>query len=155
MTEAVAQLQKGLDLLARLPGNSWCRQQEIEIPLALGPALIAIKGFGAPDVGEVYARARSLAEQFDRCNYLLRLLYGQWVFHIFRGEIRLALPIAEQISEIISATQGDSSWHGIHGVTRLLLGEFIAARRLFEKFSAARQRTVYASSSDCRSSMAP
>src|SRR5262249_46655352 len=54
MTEAVAQLQKGLDLLASLPDRDWRRQQELELLLALARALIAAKGYAAPAVEETF-----------------------------------------------------------------------------------------------------
>ena len=40
MTEAVAQLRKGLNLLADLPDGWWRQQQELDLQTALGPALI-------------------------------------------------------------------------------------------------------------------
>ncbi len=48
MTEAVAQLRKGLDVLAGLPDGPWRRQQELDLQFALRPALIATKGFRRP-----------------------------------------------------------------------------------------------------------
>jgi predicted ATPase len=37
MTEAVAQLRKGLDVLAGLPDGSWRQQQELGLQTAFGP----------------------------------------------------------------------------------------------------------------------
>jgi predicted ATPase len=48
MTEAVAPLQKGLDLLAGLPNGLWRRQQELDLQIALGRALAATKDYSAP-----------------------------------------------------------------------------------------------------------
>jgi len=48
MTEAVAQLRKGLDVLTGLPDGLWRRQQELNLQLALRPALAFTKrSFGA------------------------------------------------------------------------------------------------------------
>jgi predicted ATPase len=55
VTEAVSQLQKGLDLLASVPDGDWRRQRELDLLLALRPALMATKGYSAPDVGETIA----------------------------------------------------------------------------------------------------
>ena len=45
MTEAVAQLQKGLDLLTSMPDNPARQQQELDLRITLGQALIATKGW--------------------------------------------------------------------------------------------------------------
>jgi predicted ATPase len=59
MTEAVAQLRKGLDALTGLPDGPRRRQQELDLQLALRPALAFTKGLSAPDVGETIARERA------------------------------------------------------------------------------------------------
>jgi class 3 adenylate cyclase/tetratricopeptide (TPR) repeat protein len=150
MTEAVAQLQKGLDLLTSLPDSSWHRQQELDLLLALGRALLVAKGYAAPVVGEVFARARALAEQLNRSDCLAKLLYGQWVFHAVRSELRAALALAERMEQIGEA-QDDVGLillgHLVNGRTRLLLGDFVAARALFERchrLNDPAHRTVYA-----------
>src|SRR5262249_43850472 len=63
LAEAVIQFQKGLDQLALLPDAPERRRQELEFCSALGAALIAVKGFAAPETGGAYARARVLWEQ--------------------------------------------------------------------------------------------
>jgi class 3 adenylate cyclase/tetratricopeptide (TPR) repeat protein len=150
ITEAVAQLQKGLDLLASRPDGDWRRQQELELRLALARALIAAKGYAAPVVGETFARARVLAEQLDRSDYLVRLLWGRGAFHLVRSELRLALSLAEQM-ERFGETQNDVALrllgHYQHGSIRCFLGEFVAARALFEQFDRLddpAHRAVYA-----------
>jgi tetratricopeptide (TPR) repeat protein len=154
MAEAVAQLQKGLDQLASLPDNPWRQQQELDLQIALGPALAATKGYSAPDVGETIARARVLSEQLDRSDYLVPLLYGQWAFRLVRAEHRLALSYADQMEQV-GETRNDVAalllGHWMHGLTRLFLGEFVAARALFEQcdgLSDPAHRAVYAALSE-------
>src|SRR4029077_17259348 len=53
MVEAVAQLQKGLELLAGEPDTAGRQQQELDRQATLGSALIATMGYSAPEVGEV------------------------------------------------------------------------------------------------------
>src|SRR5262249_22000074 len=55
VTEAVAQLQKGLALLATVPNGPWRRQQELDLRIALIQALSGTKGYSAPDEGETIA----------------------------------------------------------------------------------------------------
>ena len=133
MTEAVAQLQKGLDLLKRMPDDPSRQQQELELRIALGQALATTKGWGSPLVGETYARAHLLAEQLDRPDYLFPLLLGRFVFHLLRGELKLALSLAQQMEEI-GQTRGEAAlvyWGRTqHGWLRFFAGEFVAARTI-------------------------
>jgi tetratricopeptide (TPR) repeat protein len=135
-TEAIAQLQKGLRMLADLPDGSHRQQQELELQIALRSVLAVEKGRSAPEVGEAIARARELAEQIDRAEYLVPLLYGQWAFHSGRSEHKLALSLAEQIEKIGEA-RGDvaAQLRGRHvnGLTRCYLGEFTTARTLLDQ----------------------
>ena len=154
MTEAVALLRKGLDVLADLPDGPWRRRQELDLQIALRPALAATKGWSATDVGETLARARALAEQIDRPDYLVRLIQGQWVFHAVRSEHKLALSLAEQIEKIGEARNDVAAQlegGRAHGVTRCLLGEFVAARALLERclgLADPEHRTIGAGLSD-------
>ena len=135
-TEAAAQLRKGLDALDGLPDGPGRRQQELDLQLALGHALIATKGHSAPEVGESFARARVLAEQIDRPEYVWRVFLGQWTFRRNRGEYRLALALAEQVEKIGEARNDVAAqWVGrwASGYTRLFLGDFVAARALLER----------------------
>jgi predicted ATPase len=133
MTEAVAQLQKGLDLLKSMSDNSARQQQELDLRITLGQALVATKGWSSPLVGETNARARLLAEQLDRPDYLFSLLNRQFSFHLIRGEHKLALSLAQQVEEI-GQTRGDAAMvhmgRASHGWMRFFAGEFVAARTI-------------------------
>jgi predicted ATPase len=136
MTEAIAQLHKGLDLLATLPDGPWRQQQELDLQIALGSALMRTKGYSAPDVAETVGRARALAEQFDRSEYLVPLIYGQWRFHLVRSEHKVALSLAEQVEKIGEARNDVAArllGRRANGTTRLWLGEFVSARALLER----------------------
>jgi class 3 adenylate cyclase/tetratricopeptide (TPR) repeat protein len=136
MTEAVAQLQKGLDLLASVPEGIWRRQQELDLRRALGPALAATRGYADLSVGENIARARKVAEQLDRSDCVVPLLYGQYTFHLVRAEHKLALSHAERIEQIGELEDNTflrligQCWRG-H--SRHFLGDFVVARPLLEQ----------------------
>jgi len=135
MTEAIAQLRKGLAVLAGLPDGPWRRQQELDLQIALGAALSASKGYSAADVGESLARARTLSEQIDRPERPLPLIV-RFTFHSVRAEHRLALSVGEQFEQIGKARNDAPAQllgHRLQGVTRLFLGEFVAARALLER----------------------
>jgi tetratricopeptide (TPR) repeat protein len=136
MAEAVAQLRKGLNMLLRLPDGPWRQQQELDLQIALGPALAGTKGFAADDVREAIARARELAEQIDRPEYLVPLMDGLWAFHFVRSEHKLALAVAEQIEKIGEARNDTAAQLlGLRsqGWTQSFLGEFVAAHSLLER----------------------
>ena len=122
---------QGLGVLAGLPDGPWRRQQELDLQIALRPALAATKGFSAAAVGETLTRARALAEQIDRPEYLVPLSLGQWQFYWVRAEHKLALSLAEQIEKIGEARNDVTAQllgRCLHGVTHCFLGEFVAAR---------------------------
>jgi len=67
--------------------------------LALGPAFEHTKGFAAPEVERVYTRARELCEQLGDRMELFEALFGLWVMHHVRGDLRAASKLAEQLRE--------------------------------------------------------
>src|SRR5215472_9444661 len=136
MAEAIAQLTKGLELLTSLPDSISHHRQELELQIALGRALIVAQGYAAPAVGETYARARTLCEQLDRPPEILPVLYGQFVYHLVKGPLRLAREIAADLLQrgedgadaAITATA-----HRFSAMTCFHLGEFLASRAHLEQ----------------------
>jgi hypothetical protein len=132
-------------MLRDLPDGRERRQLELDLQIALRPALAAIEGSAAAEVGETIARARTLAEQVDRSDCLVPLMLGQWAFHLVRSEHSLALSIAKQIeqtgaarNDVAAKLQGRRA----AGWTRCYLGQLIAARKLLDQ--SGRHRTFTA-----------
>ena len=65
-----------LELLKTLPDTPERASQELTLHLALGPALMATKGFAAPEVEQHYTRARELCEQLGDTPQLFPVLFG-------------------------------------------------------------------------------
>jgi class 3 adenylate cyclase/tetratricopeptide (TPR) repeat protein len=146
MKEAVAALQKGLETLALLPKDTSSREQELDLLIAIGPALIATRGYANPAVGETYGRARTIAEQLDRPTDLLAILYGQWVFHNNRIELEPARLLAQQAEKLgYDRSDGTTLFfgHWLHGIVRYELGEFEQARALFEQCRSIDRPTTH------------
>jgi predicted ATPase len=131
----MAQLQKGLELLANMPEESRPLLHQLDLQIALGRAQMAANGYSAPEVAETLVRARALAERFDRPDRLAPLLYFQWGFHMVRAEHELAVSLAEQM-EKLGQTRKDQVTlllgHYIHGASCYFRGEFVTARALLE-----------------------
>jgi len=136
ITEAVAQLQRGLELLTTMPDNPSHQQQELDLRITLGQALIATEGWASPLVRETYARARQLVERLDRPDYLFPPLLGQLAFHFARSEQKLALALAQQMEEIGKA-RNDAAMLLMGRIGRSSIcfnsGEFVTARVVFEQ----------------------
>jgi class 3 adenylate cyclase/tetratricopeptide (TPR) repeat protein len=135
MQEALAQIRKGLDLFSDLPDGAARWEQELDLQIALGHALMATKGMAAPGPGEAYARARQLCEQLNRPWQLGPVLVGQWVFRLVRGELDQAEHHAEEVRDLGEA-RNEAMWifYGseVSGVTCSFLGKFIDARVYLE-----------------------
>ena len=71
VAEAVSLLRRGLALVPALPDGDRRREVEFEMLIALGQALAAHKGWGVPELGAAYARARGLAVTLKRPRELL------------------------------------------------------------------------------------
>src|SRR5262249_43432807 len=56
--EAITHLTTGLEVLTTLPETRERTQRELDFQITLGPALMATKGYAAPEVEQLYSRAR-------------------------------------------------------------------------------------------------
>lgn len=147
MTEAVSQLQKGLELLANMPEECRPVQHEFDLQIALGRALMATSGYSAPVVADTLVRARALAERFDRPDRLAPLLYFQWGFHMVRAEHELAVSLAEQMEKLGQTREDQTTLllgHYIHGASCYFRGELVTARALLELCDGLRDPTARA-----------
>ena len=129
--EAVAHLSKGLALLATLPDTPARAQQEIDLQLALGPALNATRGRAAPEVEQTYARARVLCEQIGETSQRFLILQGLWQFYVNLGALPTARELGQQLLHL--AQREDTLMphlvaHDTLGTTFFILGEYAAAR---------------------------
>ena len=72
--EAVQHLSMALSRLATLPETAARVQQELDLQIALGPALMAARGWAAPEVEQTYGRARVLCTQLGETSQLFPTL---------------------------------------------------------------------------------
>ncbi|MBI3798741.1 MAG: hypothetical protein HY268_17465 [Deltaproteobacteria bacterium] len=134
--EALTLLTKGLELLKILPATPTRSLQELRLLRPLGLALIAIKGYAAPEVEQTYARAYELCQQDGRPQLLLEAMLGLQAFYFARGEIRKTREVAEQrlrLAQCVSMSM-PTALIGAHaglGEPLLSLGELTAAREHF------------------------
>ena len=84
-------------MLATLPDTPERAQQELALQTTLGPALMATKGYAAPEVEHAYARARELCQQVGETPQLFPVLWGLWYFYLARAELQTARELGEQL----------------------------------------------------------
>jgi class 3 adenylate cyclase len=100
LAEAVALLRRGLALITALPDGDRRRERELDMQIALGHAIIAFRGWGAPEAGERYSRARELASTLNRPRALLSALCGEWRVYWARADLKRARQLADEMAAL-------------------------------------------------------
>jgi predicted ATPase len=134
--EALQHLSQGLAVLASLPATTERLQHELTLRMALGTALMAVKGQTAPEVEQTYARAYELCRQVRESPQLFPVLVGLWRFYGARGELPTARELAEQLMQIAQHTQDSGLLVEAHmalGNSLFFDGKFVTARAHFEQ----------------------
>ena len=147
--EGIRHITQGLAALEKLSANASTQeaeataQRELELQTILGSALIATKGYAAPEVEVAYTRARELLEtlesqkstlgtnthtSLDRIKDLrFPILFGLWLSHLVRGRFLSARELGEQCF-VIAKQAGDAAFeveaHRALGATLYYLSEF-------------------------------
>ncbi len=98
--EAIAHLSKGLDLIEGAPGSCEKTALELNLQINLGPAMIALKGWAAPEVAEIYTRARELSQQLKDTSQASKALLGLAAFHLVRADYRTAHEIIGELFDL-------------------------------------------------------
>src|SRR4029453_12265166 len=71
-------------------------QSELTLQTTLGPAVVATRGYAAPEVAATYPRARELCEQAGDTSELFPVLWGLWLLYNARAEHETAREFGEQ-----------------------------------------------------------
>jgi class 3 adenylate cyclase/predicted ATPase len=132
--EAVAHLRKGLEVLTGLPDTPERAQRELALQLALGSALIVVKGWAAADVAHAFTRARALCAQAGDTRQRFRALNGLFAWHLVRADLQAAWALGEQALRFAQRVQHSPAFlwaHFMLGETLFYLGDFPAARDHF------------------------
>src|SRR5258708_10995870 len=89
-------------MLGTRPHTDEQLRRELEVQIALGPPLTATRGFAAPEVETVHARAEHLARRYGHRRHLARALRGLCYVHHARGHI---LRTSKLGSELVDLTE--------------------------------------------------
>ena len=134
--EAIGHLTTGLKLLITLPETPERAQQELLLQTTLGAALMATKGYAAPEVEHAYARARELCQQVGETPELFRVLLGLHMFYRQRAELQTSYEVGKQLLTLAESVQTPEFLlvaHQALGTTWYFLGGFAHARTHLEQ----------------------
>lgn len=134
--EAEVYFRQALDTLGRLPESPENLEKAIDTLIDLGPALMAMRGQGVPEVEETYIKARELCERLGETPKLFPVLWGLSRVYNFRGELQIARDLGEQLLAMARRMQDPSlSLEAHHTLWAILfsLGELAAAQRHAEE----------------------
>jgi len=129
--EAIAHLTKGLALLDTMAPSGERDTRELEMLGPLGTAYVATRGYAAPEVGPVFDRARSLCERVGQTPQLFTMMWGNFAFHVVRGDFRLCADLAEEaikFGERMSDLGILMEGYFLKGLTMLYRGNFSEAQ---------------------------
>ena len=73
--------------------------------ITLGASLLAVKGYGAAEVGETYTYARQLCQHLDDPQQLFPVLRGLWHYYYTRAEYQTARALGEQLLSLAQQAQ--------------------------------------------------
>jgi predicted ATPase len=134
--EAVTHLTKGLEILATLPDSPEHTRQELDLQCTMGPALMALKGFAAPETEQTYTRAWQLCQQIGDTPHLLQILAGLERFYRVKGALERSRELGEQLLQLAQSRQDPGLLLIAHqhlGTNLLSRGELLLARAHFEQ----------------------
>jgi class 3 adenylate cyclase/tetratricopeptide (TPR) repeat protein len=133
--EAVTFLRRALGMLNTLERGPLRDAAELDLQLAIGPPLMATRGFGAPEVESAYARALELIRRSPDSGRRFQVLGGLWRISGVRGNLRHSRELAEDLIEIAGNLRDPARTAAAEiamGVSLNWSGNFVEARSALE-----------------------
>jgi hypothetical protein len=134
--EALSLAERGLDALRGLPDGPGRMQQELGLQMARGQALRLMKGWSAPEIEPVFARASALCRQLNDPPELFPVQWAITLFHAIRGDLREYRRRADELMGMAERSGNPVFLMGAHhlsGVNREFMGEMAEASRLLDR----------------------
>ena len=135
--EAIAHLGKAIEMADAAGAERTVTERErLKLQVAYGNALMAARGYGAPETTEAFARARETATHEGDAPERLSVAYGLWVGSYLRGEQVAAREHAAAFLRNVEMQPNSPEAgvaHRAQGITDWCTGEFVAARGHLDK----------------------
>jgi len=147
--EAIGHLQRALRSVDRIADRQERDRVEVALQVARGAALMAMRGFGAPEVAEAYDRAELLCRNLDEHADLFPSLWGQWLFRWGRSQLDDAERLGERLLVLsANASKTDLRLQAHHAMWATMFGRGNFARLRahaeagFRLYDPARHRSM-------------
>ncbi|KJK17983.1 ATP synthase subunit beta [Burkholderiaceae bacterium 16] len=134
--EAIEHLNAALDLLKALPETPARRREELTLLLTLGPAWMAARGHGAPEVEATYVRAAALSEEGGEMLQFFSAQLGLWSFYLLRSQLKTAQALGKRLLSLAHEARDPEQLaeaHRVLGSTVFRLGDIRLARSHMEQ----------------------
>ena len=134
--EAMAHLQRGIEVTGHLPAGEAKDRAELDLLLVLGPCLIATQGPAAHNAVATFARARELCERLGQPPEYLQVIFWLATASVVRGELPQAL---DAIAGLPSAAEARGNQPALLNVIRgqamiyMFMGKIVEARETLER----------------------
>src|SRR5262249_34089083 len=144
--EAMAHLERGIELTRGLPSGEDKDKSELDLLVVLGPCLIATHGPAASKAVVTFTRARELCERLGEPPESLQVMFWLATVSVVRGKLPQALAaIADMPSAAEARGNRPMLINGIRGQAMILMfmGRVVEARaaleRVIEVFNASQE----------------
>ena len=131
--EALAHIDQGMLQLDQLAEGPTKYEGQLAFELARGPALMAVKGYAAPEVKATYRRAHELCTKIGDVTGLYSVLWGLWANQFVAGELAPAKDFGEQVYRLAEESRAPAllvpACHAL-GYTLCYRAEFEQALKL-------------------------
>ena len=134
--EAIGHLKLALELLQSLPDGPEHKRKALELQVMLAQAMIAGRGYAAPETREVLLQAKALTDEYTEVSQKCAILYGIWACYYVAGEVAMQQRAAVEF--LAEAERHDDTAslclsHRTLGTTYVQMGEFAAGRQHLER----------------------
>ncbi len=100
--EAIDHLKNAQHFCAKFAAGD---DAELDVLILLGAALTAVRGFGSDEVLKCYSRADEVSGRAKRRRERFSSIWGLWVYHLVRAELKKATVFSEELLEIATLEQ--------------------------------------------------
>ena len=151
--EASEHLRKALAHNDLLPDTPERDRTELAILSQLGPALMSLHGWPAPEVREVFERAGAVARRLQVSADLAPPLVGLWLYHVAKGQFDRADGISDKLFRVAGELKDPeillqahhAAWPTcfLRGRFSIAAGHIASAMALYDETRHAQHRYLY------------